>query len=185
MLRGLAMDRREPPGDILRRLNVATESLYRDGTATCILARLQGPADGRWWLEYSMAGHPPPLLVTHEGEGRYLEEGANPLLGVAYDEPRTSAVAALPPRSTLLLYTDGLIEIPGEHLDDGLDRLRRNAEMLARAPLEDFSDQLLAQVPVGRKDDIAMIAVRLPEIQDIPKSPAMLPMADSRDVRTP
>ena len=170
MLRGLAMDRREPPGDILRRLNVATEALYREGTATCILGRLEGPREGGWRLEFSSAGHPPPLLVTHEGVGRYLEDGANPLLGVAYDRPRTSAVAVLPPRSTLLFYTDGLVELPGEHLDEGLERLRRNAETLARAPLDVFSDQLLARVPMARKDDIAMIAVRLPELFTTPSS---------------
>ncbi|WP_090934833.1 SpoIIE family protein phosphatase [Nonomuraea jiangxiensis] len=168
MLRGLAMDRREPPGDILRRLNVATEALYGDGTATCILARLEGPENGEWRLEYSVAGHPPPLLVTYEGEGRFLEGALNPLLGYGNDQPRTSAVAMLPPRGTLLFYTDGLVERPGENLDDGLERLRRHAESLARAPIDDFSDQVLARMPIARKDDIAMIAVRLPEIQDRP-----------------
>ncbi|MFG1706950.1 SpoIIE family protein phosphatase [Nonomuraea sp. M3C6] len=164
MLRGLAMDRREPPGDILRRLNIATEALYGDGTATCILARLEGPEHGRWWLHYSVAGHPPPLLVTHEGEGRFLGGALNPILGVGNDQPRTSTVAALPPRSTLLLYTDGLVEVPGEDLDEGLERLRRYATSLARAPLDTFSDQLLARMPIAKKDDIAMIAVRLPEL---------------------
>jgi PAS domain S-box-containing protein len=159
MLRGLAMDRKEPPGDTLRRLNMATELLYREGTATCILARLE--YGGAWRLTYSVAGHPPPLLVTHEGEARYLEDGANLMLGVGYDMPRTSAVAALPPRSTLLLYTDGLVEVPGEHLDTGLERLRRTAASLAREPLDTFCDKLL-RMPMVCKDDIAMIAVRLP-----------------------
>ncbi|MEV4177777.1 SpoIIE family protein phosphatase [Nonomuraea sp. NPDC049709] len=164
MLRGLAVDRREPPGDILRRLNMATEALIDDGTATCILARLEGPENGEWWLNYSVAGHPPPLLVTCAGEGRFLEEALNPLLGVGNAQPRSSAVVALPPCSTLLFYTDGLIELPGEHLDRGLERLRGHAESLARAPLDTFSDQLLARMPIAKKDDIAMIAVRLPAL---------------------
>jgi hypothetical protein len=163
MLRGLAMDRHEPPGDILNRLNIATEALCTDGTATCILARLEESGDC-WRLHYSVAGHPPPLLVTWEGEGRYLEGSADPLLGLAYDQPRTSAVEVLPPRGTLLLYTDGLVELPGEHLDEGLERLREDAASMARAPLDAFCDHLLTQVPMTRKDDIAMIAVRLPEI---------------------
>ncbi|GLW08763.1 hypothetical protein Misp01_38930 [Microtetraspora sp. NBRC 13810] len=164
MLRGLAMDRREPPGDILRRLNIATELLYHEGTATCILARLEGPDEETWWLNYSVAGHPPPLLVTHDGDGRYLEGCADPLLGVSYDEPRSSSVAALPPRSTLLFYTDGLVELPGEHLDRGLERLRGHASSLSRAPIDVFCDQILARMPMARKDDIAMMAVRLPGI---------------------
>jgi hypothetical protein len=161
MLRGLAIDRREPPGDTLRRLDIATELLDGEGTATCILARLEGPDDGDWWLRYSVAGHPPPLLVTYEGEARYLEDAVNPILGVAYDMPRTSAVAVLPPRSTLLFYTDGLVEVPGEHLDMGLERLRRSGADLAREPLDTFCDKLL-RMPMVCKDDIAMIAVRLP-----------------------
>ncbi|PZG16210.1 serine/threonine protein phosphatase [Nonomuraea aridisoli] len=165
MLRGLAMDRREPPGDTLRRLNVATESLCLECMATCVLARLEGSDDDDGWrLNYSVAGHPPPLLVTHHGEARYLEDGANPLLGVTYDTPRSSAVAALPARSTLLLYTDGLVEVPGEHLGIGLERLRRSGARLAREPLEAFCDKLLTLPPMPCKDDIAMIAVRLPGV---------------------
>jgi PAS domain S-box-containing protein len=163
MLRGLAMDRREPPGDILRRLDFATESLYPDGTATCILARLEGSAErGHRRLDYSVAGHPPPLLITHEGEASFLPDDGDPLLGIVCDRPRSSVVAHLPPRSTLLLYTDGLIELPGEHLDRGLERLRWNAASLAGAPLDVFCDRLLARMPTARKDDIAVIAVRLP-----------------------
>ncbi|WP_328817305.1 PP2C family protein-serine/threonine phosphatase [Nonomuraea cypriaca] len=55
MLRGLAMDRQEPPGDILRRMDVATELLDGEGTATCILAHLEGPDSGVWSLHYSVA----------------------------------------------------------------------------------------------------------------------------------
>ncbi|MFG2078520.1 SpoIIE family protein phosphatase [Nonomuraea maritima] len=162
MLRGLAMDRREPPGDILRRLNIATESLYADGTATCVLARLAPGPGGGWQLDYSVAGHPPPLLVTPDGTARYLRGALNPLLGVGYDRRRTSAVAQLPPRGTLLLYTDGLVELPGENIARGLDRLRRHAGALSRVPVGDLCDDLLARMPIANQDDVAMIAVRLP-----------------------
>ncbi|MFG2075606.1 SpoIIE family protein phosphatase [Nonomuraea maritima] len=163
MLRGLAMDRREPPGDILRRLDVAVQSLHDDGLASCILARLERKDDAGWWLTYSVAGHPPPLLVTHDGAARFLDCEVDPLLGATWDLPRSSAVAALPPRATLLLYTDGLVEVPGEHLDQGLERLRRDCAALAREPVDTFCDTLLTQLPTAIKDDIAMIAVRLPD----------------------
>jgi PAS domain S-box-containing protein len=162
MLRGLAMDRDEPPGDILRRLNVATESLYGEVTATCVLARLEHPADGEWRLTYSVAGHPPPLLVTRQGQARYLEDAADPLLGLLNDWPRSSAVVDLPPGSTLLLYTDGLIEHPGEHLDEGLACLLKNAASLACEPLDVLCDQLLARMGMATKDDIAIITLRPP-----------------------
>ncbi|GAA1542076.1 hypothetical protein GCM10009730_58910 [Streptomyces albidochromogenes] len=65
------------------------------------------------------------------------------LLGVDPTAPRTNATQPLPARSTLLLYTDGLIERCGETLDHGLTRLRQHAAALARQPLEDVCDDSL------------------------------------------
>ncbi|MEV5740487.1 SpoIIE family protein phosphatase [Microbispora rosea] len=162
MLRALAVDRDEFPGDVLRRLNTALEVLNGESTATCVLTRLERDDEGLWRLVYSVAGHPPPLLVTGEGEARFLQDAGNPLLGVSHEQPWISAVEPLPPDSTLLLYTDGLVERRGEDLGDGLERLRRWAEPLAREPLHRFCDELLTRMPVTGEDDIAMIALRVP-----------------------
>ncbi|WP_404819041.1 SpoIIE family protein phosphatase [Streptomyces phaeolivaceus] len=75
---------------------------------------------------------------------------------------RPNAVEPLPPGSTLLLYTDGLIEIPGSDLDTGLSRLRRHALRLADASLDTLCDQSLARMPPGSTDDVALLALRLP-----------------------
>jgi PAS domain S-box-containing protein len=160
MLRGLAVDRQEPPGEILTRLNILIETLYDEDTATCVLARVEHHAGGHV-LHYSVAGHPPPLLLTEDGESRFLESSGNPLLGVAYPGAFLSASRPLPPRSTLLLYTDGLVEVPGEDLGDGLSRLRGHAAAHARAPLDELCDGLLSSMPVSGTDDIAMIALRV------------------------
>ncbi|MFI7612256.1 SpoIIE family protein phosphatase [Nonomuraea terrae] len=161
MLRALVVDRQEPPGHILARLNAAMKTLYAEETATCVLARVERRAGGHA-LNYSVSGHPPPLLVTAEGRTCFLEGAANPLLGIPYDRPCTSAREPLPPESTLLLYTDGLVERPGEHLDKGFDRLRERAAALCRAPLDRFCDDLLSFLPRKADDDVAMIALRLP-----------------------
>ncbi|MBB2746626.1 UNVERIFIED_ORG: PAS domain S-box-containing protein [Microbispora rosea subsp. rosea] len=162
MLRALAVDRDESPGDVLRRLTRALETLNGESTATCVLTRLERDDEGVWRLTYSVAGHPPPLLVTGEGEGRFLQDAGNPLLGLYHDQPWISAAQPLPPHSTLLLYTDGLVERRGEDLGDGLERLRRCAEPLAREPLGRFCDELLTGMPVTGEDDVAMIALRVP-----------------------
>ncbi|MET9295331.1 SpoIIE family protein phosphatase [Streptomyces sp. NPDC003077] len=164
MLRALTVDREEPPGDILRRLDVCMQALSpEEGTATCVLARVEGSRGGPWQLNYSVAGHPPPLVATVENGACFLEAAQDLLLGgLQMDEPRNSAVHPLPPASTVLLYTDGLVERPDEDLDQGLERLRRRAAALAREPLDRFCDALLSP-PVGTGyDDIAMIALRLP-----------------------
>ncbi|AXE87438.1 Stage II sporulation protein E (SpoIIE) [Streptomyces sp. Go-475] len=75
---------------------------------------------------------------------------------------RPSAAQSLPPGSTLLLYTDGLIEIPGSDLDTGLARLRRHALALAHEPLDTLCDRLPARMPPGSTDDVALLALRLP-----------------------
>ncbi|MCF6470041.1 PAS domain S-box protein [Nonomuraea sp. MG754425] len=161
MLRALAMDRCEPPGEILTRLNLAMESLSGEVTATCALARLER-LDGGHLLHYAVAGHPPPLLVTADGVSLFLDGAASPLLGFRHDRTCPSETVPLPPRSTFLLYTDGLVERPGEHLDLGLERLRRLAGTLAGEPIDTFCDNLLSGLPTTGLDDIAVIALRLP-----------------------
>ncbi|MEW9552841.1 SpoIIE family protein phosphatase [Nonomuraea sp. NPDC050783] len=161
MLRALAMDRREPPGDILARLNTSMESLSEEVTATCVYARVE-QCDTGPRLHYAVAGHPPPLLLTPGRQGRYLDDAVSPLLGFPYAVPRVSRMTPLPPGGTVLFYTDGLVERPGEHLDRGLERLRLAAERLADRPVDKFCDQLLSRLPTTGLDDIAVIALRLP-----------------------
>lgn len=162
MLRGIACDRREPPGRILTRLDAANDILYQGQTLTCVYALLERrlPTEP-WMLHYAAAGHPPPLLVTADGDTRYLNEGRSLLLGVDPTAPRPDAVEPLPPESIVLLYTDGLIERRGEDLDRGMARLRRHAAALAREPLDVFCDELLT-LAAASTDDVALIAVRVP-----------------------
>ncbi|NDU72277.1 SpoIIE family protein phosphatase [Actinomadura sp. DSM 109109] len=163
MLRALTADRVTPPCDILDRLNHAMETVVPDTTATCVLARVEEPEPGRWRLRHAAAGHPPPLLVTPDGGGRFLDGAVNPLLGAPTGEPYRSSTDPLPRGSTLLLYTDGLVERPREHFDDGLSRLRRQASAVAREPLEDFCDGLLGGLETAGTDDIALLALRVKE----------------------
>ncbi|MET7814327.1 SpoIIE family protein phosphatase [Streptomyces sp. NPDC005395] len=160
MLRGIAVDREEPPAEVLRRLDLANHSLHREATGTCVYGLVKGPAHGPWELTHSSAGHLPPLLVTRDGRARYLDGGAGLLLGMDPDAARATAHDALPAHSTLLLYTDGLVERRDEPLDDALERLRRHAAELAHEPLDVFCDELLIGLGADSVDDIAVLAVR-------------------------
>ncbi|MGP4087699.1 SpoIIE family protein phosphatase [Streptomyces sp. KR55] len=165
ILRSLAWDHTGPPGAVVDRLDDAMPAITTVPMATLVLARLEGhPCTGPWTLRWTSAGHPPPLLLTSGGHAQYLEAGQGLLLGVGPGAggSRPNAAVSLPPGSTLLLYTDGLIEIPGTDLDTGLDRLRRHALTLAHEPLETLCDQLLAGMPPGSTDDVALLALRLP-----------------------
>jgi hypothetical protein len=160
MLRGIAVDRQEPPETVLRRLDMANHSLYREATATCIYGLIKGPADGPWELVHSSAGHLPPLLISEDGRTRFLEGGSGLLLGMDPEMPRPRANDAIPAGSTVLLYTDGLIERRDESLSHAMDRLRRHAAALAREPLDVLCDELLIGLGAGSDDDIAVLAVR-------------------------
>lgn len=160
MLRGIAVDREEPPGEVVRRLDVANHTLYREATATCLYGLVRGPREGPWDFVHAAAGHLPPLLTTEDGGTRYLEDGNGLMLGTGIDMPRPAASVRLPPRSTVLLYTDGLIERRDEGLGSSLERLRRHTADLAREPLDVFCDELLIRLGADGADDIALLALR-------------------------
>lgn len=165
ILRSLAWDHSGPPGAVVDRLDDAMPAITTVPMATLVLALLQGdPHTGPWTLRWTSAGHPPPLLLTRDGQAKYLEAGQGLLLGAppGTGGSRPSAAQAVPPGSTLLLYTDGLIEIPGSDLDTGLARLRHHALALAHEPLDTLCDQLPARMPPGSTDDVALLALRLP-----------------------
>jgi serine phosphatase RsbU (regulator of sigma subunit) len=163
MLRAYAWSRQEPPSRIVERLDEAVTHITNVPMATMIFAHIEEADDGHWEVSWTNAGHPPPLLITRDGLTRYLTDGHGILLGTGAREARPDATAALPPGSTLLLYTDGLIEAPGHSLDEGLNRLRQHAAALAHRPLPSFTDQLLSRVrPTDNDDDVALLALRTP-----------------------
>lgn len=106
--------------------------------------------------------HLPPLLAQPDGRTLLLEEGHAPILGVDPALARETATVTLPPGATLLLYTDGLIERPGEDIGRGLTRLRQHAAALAREPLTVFRDELLTRMSDVQNDDVAVLALRVP-----------------------
>ncbi|MFJ8142314.1 SpoIIE family protein phosphatase [Streptomyces sp. NPDC096013] len=164
MLRAFAWSHPEAaPSAVVTQLDDAVIHIAEAPMATMILATLTRDDDALWHLRWTNAGHPPPLLITHDGQTRYLDEAHGILLGTGANRTRSDAVTVLPPRATLLLYTDGLVESPHHSIDHGLDRLSRHAASLAHRPLDSFCDQLLDHVrPHDNDDDVAMIALRTP-----------------------
>jgi hypothetical protein len=163
MLRAYAWFQQEPPSRIVERLDEAIQHITDVPMATMIFARIEPAHNGHWQLTWTNAGHPPPLLISRDGLAHYLTDGHGILLGTRAAIPRPDATALLPPGSTLVLYTDGLIEAPGHTLDTGLNQLRQHAAALAHRPLASFTDQLLRRVrPADNDDDVALLALRVP-----------------------
>ncbi len=162
MLRALAYDSGDDPAGIMCRLDKVMQGLTSIELVTAVIARIETPDAGPWRLTWTNAGHLPPLLAQPDGRTLLLEEGHAPILGVDPALARETATVTLPPGATLLLYTDGLVERPGEDIGRGLTRLRQHAAALAREPLAVFRDELLTRMSDVQNDDVAVLALRVP-----------------------
>jgi PAS domain S-box-containing protein len=177
ILRGVAVATGSSPAELLKQVDGVMSGLLIELTATVVVARLeQTPeerSDGVTRLRWSNAGHPPPIaIVPPDGSGggprTTVLWGAEPnlLLGLEPYVRRDENVVSVPRGSTLLFYTDGLVERRGELIDRGIDRLVASLAELAAAgvPLEELCDELLRRMlPDKPDDDVALVAVRLHE----------------------
>jgi len=174
LLRGIAFTTQEGPAAVLTRLDAAMEGLQVGTTATAVVARLEQTLDEReqgvTHLRWSNAGHPPPMAVSPNGEVLVLAGAeADLLLGFDPKSPRVESLVTLDRGTTVLLYTDGLVERRGQSLDEGLERLREALSELGPLPLDDLCDELLTRLlPEVNDDDVALVAVRLHR-QDRPR----------------
>ncbi|MFI6179153.1 PP2C family protein-serine/threonine phosphatase [Nonomuraea sp. NPDC051191] len=167
MLRVLAYEHCEPPSQILRRLDEILHALHGGPMATVLLARLEEYGGTEWRLRWATAGHLPPLLLPTGGPARYLRaEGGHPL-GVTPDLPRPDHQQIIPAGSTLLLYTDGLVEDRAHGVDRGMENLARTASQLRDLPIEEMCELLLANRGDRFTDDVALLALRLGEPADL------------------
>ncbi|MEV0603103.1 SpoIIE family protein phosphatase [Streptomyces sp. NPDC050315] len=167
MLRAFAWEHTEAPSVTVDRLDRALVHISDVQLATMILAQVERAQAGDWQLRWTNAGHPPPLLVHDDGRVCFLEHGAADLvLGTELSPARTDFRQALPPRSTVVLYTDGLIEARGLPLSEGLDQLASFASALADRSLDEFCDQLLSRaLYAANEDDVALLALRVPGVR--------------------
>ena len=157
------------PDVVLDRLNQVV-SVFEKDTMITALYGVVDPHERTW--TYASAGHVPALVRTGDGTIRFLDTPADLPLGYA----RTFQVRQVPmdEGSTLMLYTDGLIERRGETLAAGRGRLeRRSAE--APAELEAFCDHVLDALvgDRGNQDDIALVALTIKHTQQFHAAPEL------------
>lgn len=146
----------DAPETILTKLTHLV-SVADNGQLATVLCALVDPAAGR--VTVTSAGHLPPLLLNN-GDGRFLHAETGLPIGVEPGSAYRSTTVPIAPGSTLVAFTDGLVEIRGESIDDGLERLRR-AAVGDHGPLADLLSRLVVELPGGSsEDDIAIVGVR-------------------------
>jgi serine phosphatase RsbU (regulator of sigma subunit) len=147
------------PAAILAELDDELRSRSRDSVCTALCMRLHEDR-----IVLSSGGHPPPVVVSREGELRRPIR-SSPLLG-AFDDSRFSEhEVPVSPGDTVLLYTDGVTETPGDEERFGFSRLKDLLRQHAQNPPAEVLaalDAALEQFQRGdHDDDIAALALRV------------------------
>lgn len=163
LLRGFAVTHDMAPSEVLRRLDVFFAHLDLDLLATAFFGWVHPDPAGGLVLRWCNAGHLPPLVVGADGETVILETRNDLLLGLGLETSRADLSLRLEAGSTLLLYSDGLIETRNADLDHGLERLQAAARSVATLDVAELCDELVsAMVGVSAHDDVTVLAVRIP-----------------------
>ncbi|HEX2231894.1 MAG TPA: SpoIIE family protein phosphatase [Thermoleophilaceae bacterium] len=157
-LRAYAMEG-HPPQRVLEQLNRLVWTEMGESEMATLLFLVLDPADGA--VRWVNAGHLPPLLVVGDRLAHFMEGGRSVPLGVMPFPTFEEVTSQLDPGGTVVLYTDGLVERPGDHIDNGLARLA-GAVRDAPADPEQLCDHMLRTlVPEGAApDDVALLALQ-------------------------
>lgn len=149
------------PAMLLEQLDVAAEFIP-DAFCTTVFVAILDTESGE--LRYSSAGHLPAVLVAPRCEPTLLSDAQSVPIAVHGRGPRRQASATVSPGSTLMLYTDGLVERRDASIDDGIARV---AEIVANGvamSADAVADAALATMapPDGYDDDVAIVVYRRP-----------------------
>ncbi|MFF9508451.1 SpoIIE family protein phosphatase [Streptomyces sp. NPDC014724] len=145
------------PATVMARASVFLHELDTDRFATCTYAEVDLTTGV---VQLVRAGHVDPLLRDTDGSCRRLPaEGGLPL-GLSAEFGRLEypvSTVELDPGQALVLFTDGLVELPGADLDEGMQLL---TSMVRDGPddLQKLADKLCEEVDErGGEDDVAVL----------------------------
>jgi Stage II sporulation protein E (SpoIIE) len=148
-----------PPGDYLTACNAyLRRASPAEGFVTAVHVAVD-LATGEYTI--TSAGHP-PAAHFEAGSGRWrLTSARGIVLGVVADLRITTDHGALRPGDALMLYTDGLVEVPGKDIDAGIDRLLGQADHLVAGGFGPGAPRLVQTMQAGRaaSDDCALALI--------------------------
>jgi hypothetical protein len=146
----------DDPAAVLTYLDRKIRHFEAGNLATVLYATVTPSRDK---MVVSAAGHLPPVVVRKGRRGALLKLPIDMPVGVGNEQERRSISVRLVPGSTILFYTDGLVERRGEVIDEGLRRL---ADHMVVGRAEATCASVMAAMDVGRaEDDIAVLAMHV------------------------
>jgi hypothetical protein len=145
-----------PPEEIMAQLSGVVAEHGAEAGATCLYA-VYDPASRVCRL--TSAGHLPPALRRPGGTTEFLDVPGGVMLGAGPSRYPATDID-LPPGGVLALYTDGLVEHPGQDIATGMARLSRTLAASPARSLDQLCDGVLAGLGAGARDDIALLLAR-------------------------
>jgi serine phosphatase RsbU (regulator of sigma subunit) len=148
------------PERVLTRLNRMLCRLEPDETATAIVAVWNAEAGT---IVRSNAGHPPVLRCRVEKTDYLPATGGRLVLGVDPDWVYPAQTKVLREGTTLLFYTDGLVETRDRGIEEGMEDLRTFVGGLPDLSPQALCDRVLEWrlKAARREDDMCLLAARL------------------------
>ncbi|MFK0194887.1 SpoIIE family protein phosphatase [Kitasatospora sp. NPDC090308] len=149
------------PAQVLTALDQFAASVP-GAACTTVFCGVLDPETGH--LTYSSAGHPPGILVQPDGTTRLLEGGRSLPLAVRPRRPRPESTCTIPPRSTLLLYTDGLVERRRRPITAGIGQAGEALQDGRNTAVDDLATDVMSRLAPadGYDDDVALLLYRHP-----------------------
>jgi PAS domain S-box-containing protein len=149
------------PAMLLEDLDSVAE-LIPDAFCTTVFLAVLDTESGEFF--YSCAGHLPAVLAAPQAKPTLLSDARSVPLVVQRKSSRPQSSVVLPPGSTLMLYTDGLVERRDVSLDDGIARVSETVAGGMHLPVDAVADAVLSEMtpPGGYDDDIAIVVYRQP-----------------------
>lgn len=147
------------PLELLTKLDDFARTVKAAWASTVVCVFID-PSDGL--VTFASAGHPPIVVRRDDGEAFVADGGRSWPLAVLAGRRHGEATVPLDANSTLILYSDGLIEGRREPLDVGVERLRLLASAeTSVVDTQDFCDRIVGGLvaDTAPSDDVVVLAI--------------------------
>ncbi|MBB2903602.1 serine phosphatase RsbU (regulator of sigma subunit)/DNA-binding CsgD family transcriptional regulator [Kineococcus radiotolerans] len=173
----------DSPAQALTRLDRAVERLALPAGATAVVLQASATPTGAHLLRWSNAGHPPPLVLLPEGQVEELRSAPELPVGVDPHTDRHDHEREVPPGTTVIMFTDGLLETRSQDLDTGLHRLRADLTGEGGIAPQVLVDRLLERVAGETSDDdVTVLVAQLAPITASSLEPALAAVPSTTSV---
>lgn len=157
--------RGDAPADVLRHLNEAIVRTTTDTFCTLVVGLVDRSESGVS-IRLANGGHPPPVVVPRDGEAAMIQP-TGPLVGAFPESSFGEGLLRLSQGDTLVLYTDGVTDLPSPGGLDEDELLQLVTDAVRSSPTAEATAGRLSEIlndrtPFSaRSDDVAMLILRV------------------------